>query len=542
MKLRADGRCAGQFVDAILTPVRTAEMMALPPPLLLLLLLAVPTHELAAGTRSSPPPSAAELQAQLDAAIGSRAASFTVPPGEYNFSTRSFNVTAASNLRLQAEGARLQFGYQPHLPVAGVNFSNCNSVHVSGLEISCAHSTPHHTARPRRRLFDVAAPGCPPVADTGLPRTRSGLPGITYNLLNCSDITSEDITIHQAPFFSVTAFNGDGGHIFRRFHLPNDTTVDPETGRPTDPYPHQRDAFHFTDLRRGVLLEDSHASGFGDDFFNSHNTIMLVLRRESPTSLLLINPHLQNVIKAKGPHSIIENRNTVYGTNCVLENLRAGDQVHFFGCPQCLSSNGPGKNANCSASDFIPPPLGGIEASVVAGAPEQVTDAAVVADASDLAAKLTAEYSFTQFDASDIWRVHFSAPLPAAVERAALVNIDSFSTPGTVIRNNNFSFTKYNLGRFKSSGGQILNNHFSHAGSANLEISALLQYFEGPLPIVRDVVVSGNTIVGEGADPIHCSTMCGRDLPGLNGTALCPDCEHSAFATNISVNGNEIVP
>ena len=40
------------------------------------------------------------------------------------------------------------------------------------------------------------------------------------------------------------------------------------------------------------------------DFFNSHNTLMIVLRRESPTSLLLVNPHLQNV--AYG-------RNTVYG-------------------------------------------------------------------------------------------------------------------------------------------------------------------------------------------------------------------------------------
>ena len=38
---------------------------------------------------------------------------------------------------------------------------------------------------------------------------------------------------------------------------------------------------------------------------------MVVLRRESPTSLLVINPHLQNVKKEKGPASIIENRNTV---------------------------------------------------------------------------------------------------------------------------------------------------------------------------------------------------------------------------------------
>jgi hypothetical protein len=42
------------------------------------------------------------------------------------------------------------------------------------------------------------------------------------------------------------------------------------------------------------------------------------------------------------------------------------------------------------------------------------------------------EGEYTQFDASDIWRVQFSAPLPAAVGRASLVNIDSFSTPGKV--------------------------------------------------------------------------------------------------------------
>ena len=68
------------------------------------------------------------------------------------------------------------------------------------------------------------------------------------------------------------------------------------------------------------------------------------------------------------------------GTNCVLQNLRAGDFVHFFGCPRCLSSNGPGKNANCTTGDFVPPPLGA-EACVVAGSPDEITDEAVIADA-----------------------------------------------------------------------------------------------------------------------------------------------------------------
>lgn len=186
------------------------------------------------GLAAAAVPSASELQARMDAAIRSHAATFTVPAGAYNFSMDNFNISGASGLRVQGAGATLWFGQ-----TAGVNISNSESLHISGLSINYSN----------------------------LPRTRSGIPAVTYNLLNCSDVISEDITIYKAPFFSVTAFNGGGGHVFRRFSLPNDTTSDPESGRPIDPWPHERDAFHFTDLRRGVVVEDSHASGFGDDFF-----------------------------------------------------------------------------------------------------------------------------------------------------------------------------------------------------------------------------------------------------------------------------------
>ena len=60
-----------------------------------------------------------------------------------------------------------------------------------------------------------------------------------------------------------------------------------------------------SDERRGVTLEDSDGSSFGDDFFNSHNTIMVVLRQESPTTLLLINPHVQNVYHNNNSMSMV---------------------------------------------------------------------------------------------------------------------------------------------------------------------------------------------------------------------------------------------
>lgn len=230
-----DGRSPGAPMTSLLTRVQpnlNAHLNAC----CLFLLAARPDAQAAAAV-----PSAAELQGQMETAIRSHAATFAVPAGAYNFSSDNFNISGASGMRIAGAGATLWFSQ-----TAGVNISNSDNLHISGLSIDYSN----------------------------LPRTRSGIPAVTYNLLNCSDVISEDITIYKAPFFSVTAFNGGGGHVFRRFRLPNDTTVDPESGRPVDPWPHERDAFHFTDLRRGVIVEDSHASGFGDDFFVSMQLYM----------------------------------------------------------------------------------------------------------------------------------------------------------------------------------------------------------------------------------------------------------------------------
>ena len=435
--------------------------------------------------------SAAELQAQLNAAIAARAPTFTIPAGTYNFSTANLNVSGATSLLLVADGATALFR-----GAAGVNITNCEALHVRGLSITYESPVPHG---------------------------RRGVPGITYNVFNSSSVLSEDITIFRAPFFAVTAFNGGGGHIFRRFNLPGGIVPDPGPC----PYPHQRDAFHFSDMRRGVTLEDSVASDFGDDFFNSHNTIMLVLARESPSSLLIINPHVQNVRWREGWWL-----NTVYGTNSVLENVGGGDTMSFFA---------PVNVTSVDSADFAPRPRSAAPC-VVAGATERVGDATVLAAASALASSFARSYGTVGFDASDVWRVQFTVPLPHAVVQGSLVNVDSFSTPGTIVRNNTFNNTRYNLGRFKSNGGRIVNNTFSRAGVPNLEITPLLQYFEGNLPTVRDVVVEGNVITGEGAFPIHCSPFCSNACPYGN-CSKCPDCGHdSAWAVNITLSGNTVNP
>ena len=91
--------------------------------------------------------------------------------------------------------------------------------------------------------------------------------------------------------------------------------------------------------------------------------------------------------------------------------------MHFFAWPKagCLSLNGgPGKtSASCSNEDFTPKPLS--ELCVVLDSPTMITDDAKLADAAALAKEVMANYTTTQFDASDIWRVRFSSALPATV-------------------------------------------------------------------------------------------------------------------------------
>jgi hypothetical protein len=438
---------------------------------------------------------ATELQAQLNAAIMQRKNEFVVPPGRYNFTTvsptASFNISGAASMRLVATDVAFLFScIKSQAPVLcpGVNIVNCDGLNVSGLSIDY-YNIPQ--ARHSHRFGSAFNPG---------------IPGITYNVLNSSDVISEDVTIHNAPYFVVTAFNGGGGHVFRRFHLPGNATH----------FNHGRDAFHFTDLRRGVTVEDSDGGYCGDDFFNSHNTIMLVLKQESPTSLLVINPHVVDMYTKYG-------KNTIYGANCVLETVRAGDQMSFF---------------SFTNDTYVVKPLGN-SPSAAKGTPQQVTDASVIADAHVLAQDVQHDHSTVNFDPTDIWRVQFASPVPAQVVRGSLINIDSISTPGTVIRNNTFIHSKYHFGRFKSNGGRIINNTFLLT-SSQIEVSPLLQFFEGNLPVVRDVVIAGNTFVGESPKitmPILCSPMSCGGKSGVPCVA-CP--QDSPFSKNITVFGNNI--
>ena len=167
---------------------------------------------------------------------------------------------------------------------------------------------------------------------------------------------------------------------------------------------------------------------------------MVVVSCDAATnSCVMVNPHLH------GPSMM----NTVYHTNCVLENLIDGhDQMSFYSWPTAAF-----ETARYGGS-------GGAPLTVTRH--ERVTDAAVLREAASLVPELVGPklnpVSMTNrtvaFEAWDVWRVEFGAALPAGVGRTALVQVDTISNAGTVIRNSLLTDTNCNLGRLKSSHAQ----------------------------------------------------------------------------------------
>eukprot|EP01044_Picomonas_judraskeda_P005720 COSAG03_NODE_548_length_7000_cov_2.644110_5_plen_145_part_00 len=104
------------------------------------------------------------------------------------------------------------------------------------------------------------------------PPTQQETAGSTVNLLNCTRVVCEDVTIRTAPFMAVTAFNGGGAHAFRRLQFV------PKPGRTLVGL---RDALHFSDQRVGPTVTDSVVGYTGDDVRSplSHSSAYFLLIR-----------------------------------------------------------------------------------------------------------------------------------------------------------------------------------------------------------------------------------------------------------------------
>lgn len=121
--------------------------------------------------------------------------------------------------------------------------------------------------------------------------------------------------------------------------------------------------------------------------------------------------------------------------------------------------------------------------ALVVKSTERIHDKALLAEAATLVPELTSPKKLNPvsmagnvtvgFKAWDLWRVDFEGTVAAGVGRTAYVQIDTISNAGTVLKNNIFTNTNCNLGRYKSSDSIIVNNTFRNVSVACSGCSAV---------------------------------------------------------------------
>jgi hypothetical protein len=423
-----------------------------------------------------------------------------VPPGDYYFHESNLNITHARNISIiPATAGNITLWFSGD---AGINIS-----HSTNVQIGHAHRG--------SVVIDYDPP--PPQHPTFHEKS-----GITLHMHNCTRVLVENVSIRAAPFMAVTAFQGGGDHVFRQLRLElaaNRTLVG------------VRDALHFSDLRKGPTVVDSTIGYTGDDFFNVHTTLMLVLRcqglapKEHLLECLIVNPRVM----------VNASQDTVYGTFSSLKFVEAQrDILSFYHWPSTDMALEPwmkgaivqsivdvsssyGRLAQQTLPPLLmfPPSMGWIEAT----------------------------NQTTKFSAEEVWQVVLKTPkqfsdLPQV---GSIVTIDTIASTGAKLINNIFLYSHCNIGRFKSPGGVLQGNVFRQARIPNLEISALPQWFEGPVD-VRDILVADNLIEGEGnGSPIHCGPLCEKPECHPGKCNACPLCGEDTFwARNVTLCNNTI--
>jgi hypothetical protein len=436
-----------------------------------------------------------QLQADVDATIAAGSPATLRLSGRYNFSRASLVVLGATDLTLEAARDTLLLFTVWRVPCTVVATGgpchgdslapdDCCATGTCGPDRECVgwSSGVNITNSVRVVVRGVGIDYDESLAQVGM--RQGGGSGaafnagrlFTYHNFNSSQTTTEDLSIFAAPFMAITNLNGEGGHVFRRVRFVPPTGWMPGDGDIVA----GKDGIHESDVRRGMVLEDSQIHGTGDDFFNLHTTLMVTMRCEI-RSCLMINPHVN-----RSP------RNTIYASNSVLETVLRGDRMSFY-------------------------PLHQLEpaASATVSSLARVTDPALLEEAALFANQSAANatngmLSFATLHIDDLWVVNFeeissgavARNLSSAVSPTTLISIDTINSSGAVFRNNSFSRSNCNCGRWKSSGGVLQNNTFAYAHLHNLELCPLPNWFEGPIEI-SNVTIRGNVFIDEGKDVIH---------------------------------------
>jgi len=259
---------------------------------------------------------------------------------------------------------------------------------------------------------------------TVFPRRR-----ITFQAINSSRVTAEDVTIHAGGNMGFLEVDGGGAHTYRRVAIarkPGSAGL----------MALNADGFHSKSVGVGPTLEDSTISFTGDDFLNVHGTMLVVCKALPPTS---------PAAEMSGATSLA----IIDVSSGSLEATRAGDTLSFYALEP---GRQPAVNAKLGAG--------------VVRALEKITDAATVKECHGASAAMQRPpldaYLIVNTATQPVYRVDFEAALSAAVtaSRYNLANVERFTGAGAVLRRNHFHDSCGSGGRIllKSRGATFSHN------------------------------------------------------------------------------------
>ena len=361
--------------------------------------------------------------------------------------------------------------------------------------------------------------------------------GLTYHIMNSTRISTSDVGIHGATAFAITEYDGGGGHSYRNVSVGRrGGGVDREAicgrGLPSGgrlcfgAIASNNDAFHSSGAKLGPTFVDGELSYCLDDYVNIHSRAQVVFRRESDTSLLVIDPRL--AYSAGVPDDF------AYGNAETLTNCRPRDKLSFW-----------------HKTTFAPQGLGTVASLRRLTAPGAEARLLLQAQAfldtnMSKAFDLDAGVHCAKFGCVPrLWRVEFAAPVPAEVGPTSLVNLEGWDNAGAMVENTRMHHGFYGL-RWKSSHGSIANNLYT---GKYVEVTPLEFYMEGPFE-VRNVSVTGNRFaqcgiknVWRSRDNVICDTQ-GEKLPAWPQGGEGGVCKKLPLTVcrNVTVSGNTIGP
>jgi len=255
-------------------------------------------------------------------------------------------------------------------------------------------------------------------------------------------------------------WGGEGGHTYRGLRLVRRDNSDRLLTTNVD-------AFHSFSVKRGPIVENCEFAFMGDDFFNVHNRVYVIYDRPSqpPNSLRIIDTG--DVLNSAS------NDTPTY----TVPVIGVGDYLKFYG----LNTRTPKGRA-------------------IVDSMQSVTDPNDLAAAGVLYLTLNkSPYNagLVGWDAPSVkmWVVTFSSstPLDQTISNYDLVQFDTMSSNGALVRNNYFHDSYDNCMRLQSSNTMVANNTFEHA-SSGIQVVFDQPWLEGSLGL-NNITIEFNKFV-----------------------------------------------